>query len=625
MGKSSDDLALIKKYYGEDMMHFCRFHFATILEEPMALYNILSSTFAPNKYLLEDIAWEEKKDIFKDYVLSFLTEVESKKTELSVEELLESVGYDIFECHNHEEVLRFKKYYCADERLCTFNDPHRTDKYNIFFLKKKNIDQIKRDDFLNPRREDQYGVSLLCLQFYRGEYQSVSIKSRYNETVVNPDATYSNNLEKIVPGLTDAFRRDYGFNIKNPPNMDFELRNYININFKYYKYTYEINNIYYCLDNIIIDNGKVIDTYTDKSRYIFLDYFILDRQKKILFAYDEEKDAEDSFLDFFRKANGEKEGIILKTDVINEEGGKKVIITCWQGDIEIHLDEYGKIISYNNPFLIKCKDDFMGYNESLRSLSLENLVIVGNNFLSSNHCLKHLNLPKLECCGNRFLSNNKSLQTIEFPYLKQCGEKFLRKNNKISFIYLPKLESCKFMFMEDNTQVEEINLPNLVSVGDAFLCCNNNIKSVNLPNLRYCENRFLECAQLEKLSFPNLMQCSSNFLRENYILQKIEAPMLTQCGDSFLSGSVFLEILELPLLEKVGSNFLYYNEYLESFKAPRLCDVGSFILAHNTSLKELELAPDILEYDEDVQRLKNVVENNKEKPKIYCLGGENNE
>ena len=101
--------------------------------------------------------------------------------------------------------------------------------------------------------------------------------------------------------------------------------------------------------------------------------------------------------------------------------------------------------------------------------------------------------------------------------------------------------------------------------------------------------------------------------------------MLTQCGDSFLSGSVFLESLELPLLEKVGSNFLYYNEYLESFKAPRLCDVGSFILAHNTSLKELELAPDILEYDEDVQRLKNVVENNKEKPKIYCLGGENNE
>ena len=48
----------------------------------------------------------------------------------------------------------------------------------------------------------------------------------------------------------------------------------------------------------------------------------------------------------------------------------------------------------------------MSYNESLRSLSLENLVIVGNNFLSSNHCLKHLNLPKLECCGNRFLSNN---------------------------------------------------------------------------------------------------------------------------------------------------------------------------------------------------------------------------
>ena len=68
MGKQIDDLALIKKDYGEDMMHFCRFHFATILEEPMLLYHILSSSFAPNKYLFSDLSREEKLYNFKDFV-----------------------------------------------------------------------------------------------------------------------------------------------------------------------------------------------------------------------------------------------------------------------------------------------------------------------------------------------------------------------------------------------------------------------------------------------------------------------------------------------------------------------------------------------------------------------------
>ena len=71
MGKQVDDLALIKKDYGEDMMHFCRFHFATMLEEPMLLYHILSSSFAPNKFLFNDLSTEKKLNNFKDFVSSY--------------------------------------------------------------------------------------------------------------------------------------------------------------------------------------------------------------------------------------------------------------------------------------------------------------------------------------------------------------------------------------------------------------------------------------------------------------------------------------------------------------------------------------------------------------------------
>ena len=42
-----DDLKIIKKQFGEAMMHLCREEFPTILEQPGALSNILLSHFSP--------------------------------------------------------------------------------------------------------------------------------------------------------------------------------------------------------------------------------------------------------------------------------------------------------------------------------------------------------------------------------------------------------------------------------------------------------------------------------------------------------------------------------------------------------------------------------------------------
>ena len=61
-----DDLKLIKKKYGEEMMHLCRKLFPTILEEEGKLISILDSTFGHPKYLYDDIKNDTKK--FKDFI-----------------------------------------------------------------------------------------------------------------------------------------------------------------------------------------------------------------------------------------------------------------------------------------------------------------------------------------------------------------------------------------------------------------------------------------------------------------------------------------------------------------------------------------------------------------------------
>lgn len=60
--------------------------------------------------------------------------------------------------------------------------------------------------------------------------------------------------------------------------MNFALNRYFEANDgKLYKYNFEMYQNYWCYNNILIENRrKIIYDYTDKSRYLFMDYFILD-------------------------------------------------------------------------------------------------------------------------------------------------------------------------------------------------------------------------------------------------------------------------------------------------------------------------------------------------------------
>lgn len=191
-------------------------------------------------------------------------------------------GYILYECKTEEDIQQFKKYYQEKEELCTFRGGRLGDCF-VFFAIKINVNSIKRENFSKPEREDEYGTSVISIQFTRDESCTLSIKNRYNHTVINPDATFANNLDNIIPGLTKSFEKYY--NLKQKNFNEFEIPNYVRANDgKYYKYNYEINNTYYCPNNIIIENFR--PKRLPKEKYILMDYFILDLQDKKIYAYD---------------------------------------------------------------------------------------------------------------------------------------------------------------------------------------------------------------------------------------------------------------------------------------------------------------------------------------------------
>ena len=65
----NQDLKIIKKQYGEAMMHLCRELFATILDNsPGTLSTILLETYAPNHFLYDDLVVKGNyKNEFKNY------------------------------------------------------------------------------------------------------------------------------------------------------------------------------------------------------------------------------------------------------------------------------------------------------------------------------------------------------------------------------------------------------------------------------------------------------------------------------------------------------------------------------------------------------------------------------
>ena len=468
-----DDLKVIRKKYGEKMYHFCRESFPTLLEEPGKLLKLLSDNFHESHFLFDDIVANGKESEFKNFIYS-LVDVENNN-ELGMiktpEELMSEAGYVLVECYNEGDIQAFRKYYAPGEELCTFKGG-RLDRCRVFFAVKKNVLDIKREDFKKPKREDEYGTSVISIQFTKDGTYTLSIKNRYNHTVNNPDATFSNNLDNIIPGLTKSFERYKGiiqmYKIKN-----FEIKGYVMANDgKYYKYNYEINNVYYCPDNIIIDNFNV--KRYDKSRYLIIDYFIIDLSNKSISLYD--KKLSDSFCDVIKDIN--------KIEIDNIDSGKKITIL---GDfcrcLEIITDKAGKIISLKMNKIYDIGDNFLSYNTSLQKFTAENLTEVGDDFLCFNNTLQELYFPNLTMVGHQFLICNTSLQKFTAENLIMVGDRFLPYNTSLQKFTAENLTEVGDDFLRRNNTLQELYFPNLTEVGSDFLYYNHKLRNKILSEI----------------------------------------------------------------------------------------------------------------------------------------------
>ncbi len=505
------DLKIIKKKYGENMSKLCREFFPTLLEEEGLLPELLINHFEPNHSLYQDLIDQEIEIEFKNYIYS-LVNVENNneiKTNKTPKELLSEAGYDLYECKTEKEIQQFKKYYTKEEELCTFKGK-RLDKCRVFFAVKKDADKINRVDYPNPKRQDEYGTSVISIQFMRDPTHTLSIKNRYNHSVNNPDSTFSNNLDNIIDGLTESFEREYGL-IQKHKNNGLEIENYVRASDgKYYKYNHEIDNIYYCPNNIIIDNYEV--KRYEKEKYIIIDYFIVDLVNKKIKVYDER--IKDPFLDTVDD--------IEKIEIEKKRLDKKLVIKINnKEDIKLVLNKNNEIIRLENTNVEKIKNDFLYDNTSLQEIDLPNLQEVGKGFLCSNIALEKANLPKLKEAGKDFLYCNRSMRELNLPSIQKVGNNFFGNNSYLQVINLPNLQKVDDRFLFTNEYLQKLYLPNLKEAGKYFLCFNKELQELNCPKLEKVGSNFLFYNRtLQKINCPNLDKVGYNFLCNHPIINE---------------------------------------------------------------------------------------------------------
>lgn len=508
----------IKKKYGEKFAKLCRSIFPELMEDDNFLPDLIEKNFAPSRFLYDDLEATARLHDFKYYIYSKIDDYKDHVIDIdeTPEMLMERAGYRLYRCNTNEEVHAFKHYWREDEELCTFNDPERVHTHRVFFAVKEGAEDLKREDFIYPKRQDQYGVSVISIQFSQGPGSTVSIKNRYNHTVNDPDATFSNDLENIYPGLTDSFAKYYGIDYVNK-TRGFEIPGYVMANDgRFYKYNHEIDNVYFCPNNIVIDNGRPVQY--DKGRYEIIDYFVFDKsEKKIMLPSESAKGFlletwDDAFLDaFYEKPRnqGTSESIIQGVDIKSLDNGERMITIATGQDhpVEIKVDKFNRIIGYTNENIIRINHHFMRRNDSLLDLNIPNVTEVGDYFLTENNTLTELYMYRTTAVGHYCLSSNKSLKRIDFTSLQSTGRSF----------------------MSGHDTLVEIDLPLLTTMGEACFWGARSLKIFNAPLLeRMGGSCFYHNIAMEEIDLPSLRYVGPLLLHNNRRIKRINAPLIRQ-------------------------------------------------------------------------------------------------
>lgn len=583
------ELNQIKKIYGEEMMHLCRELFPSLLEQEGVLLNILKSNIAPTRSFASDIKENCLYDEFKSFVYSFIDVEEENNviTDKTPFELMDEVGYKLYECKSEEDIQSFRKYYEPSEVLCTINNGGRLERCHVFFAVKKNVDQIKRKDFKNPKREDEYGTSVISIQFSRGKTNTLSIKNRYNHSVNNPDATFSNNLDNIIPGLKNSFEKYYKFNIDQEDRIKSQFLtsnlNYTRANDgRYYRYNVEINGAYYCENNIIIKDGRIITEFLDnKERYLLIDQYVIDRKNKLIYSNTNPKDS------FVKSIN--EVGEIECINVTKNNENKNIDINYTNGkQVKIEINKNNAIIGYENNYVSKIGKSFLYDNIELQYISLPQAHIIRDYFLYNNEKLKSIYIPHVQQIGEGFLGHNISLSSISIQDVQIIGDNFLYKNKHLKSISMPQVKKIGGNFLYNNIDTEYVSLPELQEIGNCFLMASKYLTNISLPEVKMIGYDFLsDNRNISNISLPKVETIGDGFLFSNEQLKEIILPEVQKIGDHFLCQNEILTYAALPQVKEIGTYFLQRNEELSDILIPSVELIGGWSLYWNKKLKKI--------------------------------------
>lgn len=589
MKYNNADLDYLDKHYGENFAKMCRTNFPVILEYEGVLKQLITESFAPTHSLYNDLVSDGRLTDFKSFIFSLFFKLNLKpkngenRSNKSPEELMSDAGYILFpECKTEDDIQFFKKYYAAGEEICTFNGGRLDDCRVWFAIKKDAVDQLspkyRRENFTNPTRQDDYGTSVISIQFSRNDKSYVSIKNRYNHKVSNPDATFGNNLDNIIDGLTVSFIDTYGLNLENNMGFYFGLNNYVVAgDGKFYRYNLKSNDGYFCENNIFIDTQGQVSKFIPE-KYILFDNNVLDLSSK---SFINDND--------FTKSIGKIKNIDVR---VNKQDKSRLIhiVTEFGEPVDIVIDRHNALVGYYNPNIVNVPDDYLSSCKTLQTIDLPNAEKIGDNFLYSNETILEVNIPKAKEMGNCCLCSAKAIKNVEFPKLEKIGYNFLYDGTSLESVNLPSAKIIGANFAHESRDIMSINAPMLSEVGTGFLYYAKKIKEIDFQNLENIANNFLcHGNSLTSVNLPNAKKIGNNFLRFAINIKNISLPVAEEIGDYFASESVNLETIDLPLAIEIGDRFAYIGNNIKNLNLQSVKKVGDYFLSNCRSLSKVSL------------------------------------
>lgn len=515
----SDELKKIKRIYGEKFSRLCRELFPQILEQEGTLLKILQGRFSRNcNTLCESIEENGLKEDLKDLIYTAFDddrEEDKKEDSRTPYEILDEAGYELHECLTEEDIQEYRKYYKENEVLCTIYNGGRLNSRVCFWAVKKDVDQIEREDFEYPKKDDEYSTSVLAIQFDKQPKSRVEIISRYNHTVPNPNCTLNNNLDNIAEGLQESFAKlleERGYSLNAKETKEFEIPGYtLASDGKYYKYNLEIDGKYYCPGNIVIGEGGIAREIGNPEEVILCDYFKIDLKNKTVDSLIGNLKV-DSFVDDLTDI----EKIEVKKDKEKGKGKRSIIIYKRKMDdktdspepIVIELDHDNQIVGYTNKELQNIGDNFLLHNKALAELNLPQVQSIGSEFLCCNEALANLSLPQVQSIEDNFLWNNRALTKLSLPQVQSIGGKFLYRNKALTELQLPQVQRIGGNFLYCNEALTEVSLPQVLEIGNKFL--ENNVTFAEMFRRGGAEaiREYSARAKQENITPENALRCA---------------------------------------------------------------------------------------------------------------------